>query len=186
MPAQSQRNTAYRVDPAQPRSAVLTGSARGIGRAIAVELVAVGYEVVVTDIDATAASRTAAEIGAVAGMALDVTDERANRDIAAAARAYAPLGAWVNNAGVGFEGTVADQESGKIRALVDINFLGVIWGCRAAIDAFRTQALDGARRRAGDHRLPERPRPGTGLVGVRRDEGGGPLAGDLTRLRAAT
>ncbi|HET6625294.1 MAG TPA: SDR family NAD(P)-dependent oxidoreductase, partial [Nocardioidaceae bacterium] len=56
-------------------SAVVTGGARGIGRAIAEQLVRRGYLVVLTDVDGTAARRTAEEIGAVAGLAQDVRDE---------------------------------------------------------------------------------------------------------------
>jgi NAD(P)-dependent dehydrogenase (short-subunit alcohol dehydrogenase family) len=50
-------------------SAVVTGAARGIGRAIAAELVRLGHAVVVSDVDGEAVRRTAEEIGAVAGRA---------------------------------------------------------------------------------------------------------------------
>lgn len=126
-----------------PRSAVVTGAARGIGRAVAADLVRRGYLVLVTDIDGAAAARTADEIGAVEGLVLDVTDERANHSMATRARTHAPLGVWVCNAGVGFEGTAADMDSASIRALVDVNLFGVIWGARAATDAYRAQASEG-------------------------------------------
>jgi short-subunit dehydrogenase len=121
----------------------VTGAGRGIGRAIAVELVDRGYDVVVTDLDAQAAELTAKEIGAAVGLALDVTDPEANRDIAARAREIAPLGAWVCNAGVLFEGDMTGQSVGQIRAMVDVNVLGVIWGVRAAADTFRDQSGGG-------------------------------------------
>lgn len=120
----------------------MTGAGRGIGRAIAVELVGRGYEVVVTDLDADAAELTAKEIGAALGLGLDVTDPEANRDIAARARELAPLGAWVCNAGVLAEGDLTALSVGQVRAMVDVNVLGVMWGVRAAADAFRDQ--DGA------------------------------------------
>lgn len=127
------------------RSAVVTGAARGIGREIAIELVRRDYDVVVTDVDGAGAAVTAKEIGAVEGLAHDVTDEFTHREIVERARAHAPLGIWINNAGVGFDGTTADQPSVKIRALVDVNILGVVWGSRAAIDAFRAQAATGIK-----------------------------------------
>lgn len=131
--------------PKNPRSAVVTGAARGIGRAIAAELVGRGFQVIVTDVDAAAAEVTAKEIGAAAGLALDVTDEDANHQMAARACTYAPLGAWVCNAGVGFDGAMTDLSSGQIRTLVDVNFTGVIWGSRAAAGVFRAQAAQGVK-----------------------------------------
>ncbi|VXB33304.1 Short-chain dehydrogenase [Aeromicrobium sp. 9AM] len=127
------------VKPGKPRSAVVTGSGRGIGRAIAVELVGRGYQVIVTDLDAAAAETTANEIGAALGLGLDVTDPDANRDIAARAREIAPLGAWVCNAGVLMEGDLTALSVGQVRAMVEVNVLGVMWGVRAAADAFRDQ-----------------------------------------------
>lgn len=128
-----------------PRSAVVTGAARGIGREIAIELIRRDYRVVVTDIDGVAAALTAQQIGAVEGLAHDVADEHAHREVADRARAHAPLGVWVNNAGLGFDGTTADMPSDKIRALTDVNFLGVVWGSRAAIAAYREQAGEGVK-----------------------------------------
>ena len=133
------------VKPGSPRSAVVTGAGRGIGRAIAAELVSRGYEVVVTDLDAAAASATAGEIGAAVGLGLDVTDPEANRAVAARAREIAPLGAWVCNAGVLFEGPTTALTIGQVRATVEVNVLGVIWGVREAADAFRDQAGSGVR-----------------------------------------
>lgn len=133
------------VKPASPRSAVVTGAARGIGRAIAVELIARGYDVLVTDVDGTAAEATAREIGARFGMALDVTDPAANRIVADRARQIAPLGAWVCNAGVGIDGDLTSLSVEQVRLMVDVNVLGVMWGVRAAADAFRNQAPEGIK-----------------------------------------
>lgn len=133
------------VKPGHPRSAVVTGAGRGIGRAVAVELMRRGFLVVVTDIDGSAAEQTAAETGAVLGLALDVTDPEANRVVAVRAREVAPLGAWVCNAGVLFEGDVSALTEQQIRVTVDVNVLGVVWGARAATDAFREQASTGIR-----------------------------------------
>ena len=116
-------------------SAVVTGAARGIGRAIAVSLVRAGYQVVVADIDAAAADAAAQEIGAATGVRIDVRDPQEHRDVAVLAQAIAPLAVWVNNAGVGFDGDLADLSDEHVRALVEINLLGVAWGMRAALDA---------------------------------------------------
>lgn len=119
--------------PQTPRSAVVTGAARGIGRAIATALVAAGYEVVVADLDSAAASTTAHEIGAAAGVAIDVRDPQAHRELAGLADGIAPLAVWVNNAGVGFDGDLAELSDEHVRGLVEVNLLGVAWGMRAAL-----------------------------------------------------
>ncbi|MBC3192878.1 SDR family oxidoreductase [Pseudonocardia sp. C8] len=126
-----------------PRSAVVTGAARGIGEAVAAELVRRGYRVLVTDLDATAARATAERIGAAGGLAHDVTDPAGAHAVVAEARRLAPLGAWVSNAGVGFDGTVTELSEAHARALVEINLLGPVWGARAAVAAFREQAAAG-------------------------------------------
>jgi NAD(P)-dependent dehydrogenase (short-subunit alcohol dehydrogenase family) len=121
--------------PSRPTSAVVTGAARGIGRAVATRLVAAGYSVVITDLDAGAVQATAAEIGAT-GVAQDVRDPASHRAVAEVALGLAPLGVWVNNAGVGWDGDLAALSDDQVRGLVDVNLLGVLWGMRAALDAF--------------------------------------------------
>jgi NAD(P)-dependent dehydrogenase (short-subunit alcohol dehydrogenase family) len=133
------------VKPGKPRSAVVTGAGRGIGRAIAIELLGRGYQVVVTDLDEDAAKATAAEIGAPLGLGLDVRDAHATRGVIEQARLLAPLGAFVCNAGVGFDGTLQQLTEDQIHTLVDVNVLGVVWGSRVATDVFRQQAKEGVK-----------------------------------------
>ena len=137
------RSTRGRAADPGTRSAVVTGAGQGIGRGIAAELVGRGYAVVVADLDGEQAARTAAEIGAVDSVSHDVRDEAGHAALAAVARRHRPLGVWVNNAGVGFDGDATDTTSDRVRALVDINLLGVLWGSRAAVAAFRDQAAGG-------------------------------------------
>ena len=132
--------------PAAPtgRSAVVTGAARGIGRGIAERLVSQGYAVVVTDVDAAAVQATAAEIGAVAGVAHDVRDPAAHRHVAEVAAGHGRLAAWFNNAGVGDDGRLSELSEEQVRRLVEVNFLGVLWGMRAALEAFAGHGGDGS------------------------------------------
>jgi NAD(P)-dependent dehydrogenase (short-subunit alcohol dehydrogenase family) len=121
----------------EPRgSVVVTGGARAIGRAIGEIMVRRGHHVVLTDIDGEAVRRTAAEIGAAAGVAQDVRDEASHRAVAEEALRHGPLVAWFNNAGVGNDGTLIELPSASIEQLVQVNLMGVIWGMRAAVDAF--------------------------------------------------
>jgi NAD(P)-dependent dehydrogenase (short-subunit alcohol dehydrogenase family) len=117
-------------------SAVVTGAGRGIGRGIAELLVARGYAVVVTDLDADASRRTSSEIGAAAGLGQDVRDEASHGEVAREAARHGALTVWVNNAGVGYDGTLASLTSTHLDALVDVNLKGVLWGMRAALAAF--------------------------------------------------
>ena len=124
------------------QSAVVTGAARGIGRGIAEQLVRRGYAVVVTDVDGAEVRRTADQVGAVAALAHDVRDEQAHRAVAEEAVKHAPLAVWVNNAGVGYDGTLAELTSDQVQALVQVNLLGTLWGCRTALAAFGSDGGD--------------------------------------------
>jgi NAD(P)-dependent dehydrogenase (short-subunit alcohol dehydrogenase family) len=117
-------------------SCVVTGGARGIGRGIAELMVARGHRVVLTDVDGDAAAATAAEIGAAEGLRQDIRDAGSHAEVAAAAARHGVLTAWFNNAGVGDDGRLAEQDDETIRRLVEVNLLGTIWGTRAALDAF--------------------------------------------------
>ena len=117
-------------------SVVVTGGARGIGRAIAEQLVARGHRVVLTDVDGAAATDTATEIGAVAGLTHDVRNPAEHAAAAEAALDHGPLLAWFNNAGVGDDGRLAEMTEEQVRRLVEVNLLGVVWGMRAALEAF--------------------------------------------------
>jgi NAD(P)-dependent dehydrogenase (short-subunit alcohol dehydrogenase family) len=80
--------------------AVVTGAGNGIGEAIARRFAAEGVNVVVTDIDAAAVERVAAEIGAV-GIPADVTNEtHVLAIVAAAEKDLGPIDIWHSNAGV--------------------------------------------------------------------------------------
>jgi NAD(P)-dependent dehydrogenase (short-subunit alcohol dehydrogenase family) len=117
-------------------SCVVTGGARGIGRAIAGLMVARGHAVVIGDLDGWAAAATAAEVGAVAGLAQDVRDPESHVLVAEEAARHGALTSWFNNAGVGDDGALASLTEEQVRRLVEVNLLGTTWGTRAALAAF--------------------------------------------------
>ncbi len=87
--------------------AIVTGSARGIGRAIALKLAEVGADIVLNDIAAAADSleEVAAEIRALNRQALAVTADVSSKDdvnrmVEAAVNTFGHIDIMVNNAGV--------------------------------------------------------------------------------------
>lgn len=115
--------------------AVVTGGAGGIGRAIAVRLVARDYGVVLTDLDGDAVTRVATEVGALTGLTHDVRSPDSHREVAAEAARHGRLVAWFNNAGVAVDGPLTALSDDQVRTQVEVNLLGVLWGTRAAVEA---------------------------------------------------
>ncbi|MWC42327.1 SDR family oxidoreductase [Sphingomonas carotinifaciens] len=121
------------------KTCVVTGAARGIGRAIAARFHDEGAIVIVTDIDETTGAATAAEIGCRFEL-LDVRDEDHWYRLAGVVPAADVV---VNNAGVtGFEAgmTPHDPEHASLadwREVHRVNLDGTFLGCRYAISAMK-------------------------------------------------
>jgi short-subunit dehydrogenase len=120
--------------------AVVTGAGRGLGRKIAERLARLGYHVVATDIDEGAAHVTAAVVDGT-GAKHDVRDPDAHRTIASLARTKGPVTIWVNNAGILAVGDSWTLDDATVRREVEVNLLGVIWGCHAALTAMDHGAI---------------------------------------------
>lgn len=112
--------------------ALVTGGASGIGRATAELLAARGADVAVLDRDITDVEKP------LRGYAADVTDDAAVRAaVAAAARDLGGLDVLVNNAGIGAQGTVADNDDAEWHRVLDVNVIGMVRVARAALPALR-------------------------------------------------
>ena len=123
---------------ASGRVAVVTGAGRGFGKEIGRRLVRRGFTVLAADIDGEAAAAAAEEMGAGSwSIAMDVRDPDAHRAAAAAAAERGRLDVWVNNAGVMRTVKSWEHPDDEVRLMLDVNFYGVIWGSRAAVDAMR-------------------------------------------------
>jgi NAD(P)-dependent dehydrogenase (short-subunit alcohol dehydrogenase family)/pimeloyl-ACP methyl ester carboxylesterase len=114
----------------------VTGAGSGIGRETALAFAREGAEVVISDIDEAAVKDTTAEIAARGGVAyayvLDVSDAEAVE--AFAERVSAEHGVpdiVVNNAGIGQAGGFLDTPAEQFDRVLDINFGGVVNGCRS-------------------------------------------------------
>ncbi|SEJ59681.1 SDR family NAD(P)-dependent oxidoreductase [Demequina mangrovi] len=90
----------HRAAPLEGRCAVVTGAARGIGRAIAASLTDAGARVAIVDLDEERGSAVADAIGAVFLRADLGDDAQARAAVASAAEALGGLDVLVNNAGV--------------------------------------------------------------------------------------
>ena len=117
------------------KSAVVTGGASGIGRAVALALAEVGAQVVVADHAADAGSRVAAELagGGDAGhrfASLDVTDPHGVRALFAALPAAADI--LVNNAGINLPAALLDVAPDDITRTLAVNQTGMILCAQAA------------------------------------------------------
>ena len=127
------------------RSVVVTGAGQGIGRACADRLVADGWFVVGIELDEElAAQLESVAAGGIAVVRGDVAERSTHLNGAALAREHAPLGGWVNNAGIGTRGTLHRPDPDAIRRVLDVNLGGTIWGCSAAATAFVEQRSGGA------------------------------------------
>jgi NAD(P)-dependent dehydrogenase (short-subunit alcohol dehydrogenase family) len=121
------------------KTCVVTGAARGIGRAIAARFHEEGAIVIVTDIDEAAGAATAAEIGC----RFELLDVREEGDWSRLAKAVPVADVVVNNAGVtGFEAGMVphDPEHASLadwREVHRVNLDGTFLGCRYAIGAMK-------------------------------------------------
>jgi 3-oxoacyl-[acyl-carrier protein] reductase len=125
------------------RSALVTGAGGGIGAAVARALAAAGAAVLVSDIDAAAASIVAQDICANSGnadsIALYVRDRQAADDAAARAAGLAEgtLHILVNNAGVTAPAMFADLTDESFRRVLDIHLMGAFIALRPRSDFCR-------------------------------------------------
>src|SRR4051812_3011671 len=126
------------------RVAVITGAGSGLGRRSALLFADEGARIVVADVNADRAHRVADEIVAAGGeanaVACDVSVESEVRGLVDhAVQTYGTLDVMFNNAGIPHVKPFDEGSEEEWRRLIDVNVLGVMFGCRHAIPVMKSK-----------------------------------------------
>jgi len=124
------------------KAAIVTGSARGIGRATAELFVSEGAKVLINDLDPDVARQTASEIdGETAVYAGDLTKEGAADELVKAATdAFGTVDIAINNAGYTWDGVAHKMSDEQFQAMLDIHTIVPFRVARALAPAWREAA----------------------------------------------
>lgn len=120
------------------KTALITGSARGIGFEIAAAFAAEGASVVIADISLQDSAAAAADIaartgGKAIGLALDVTKEAdCERAVEETAKAFGKVDILVNNAGITKDNLVLRMKEADFDAVISVNLKGAFLMSKAA------------------------------------------------------
>lgn len=120
--------------------AIITGSASGIGKEIALEYAREGAKVVIADLSLEAAKATALEItqggGTAMGVAMNVTDEaQVDAGVAQVVAAYGGVDILISNAGIQIISPLVDFKLDDWRKLMAIHLDGAFLTTRACMRA---------------------------------------------------
>ncbi len=120
---------------------LITGSSRGLGRALSEAVLDAGHQLVATARDPGQLADLKRRYGeAVRTIALDVTDPiAAEAAVTAAVDSFGGLDILVNNAGYGNVNSVEDTDLDDFRQQIDTNLFGTIIVTKAAIPIMRAQ-----------------------------------------------
>lgn len=139
--------------PAAPLRVVITGSSKGIGKALAREFCRAGDHVIVTARSRHSVRKTVAELRAemgpsirITGTEVDVGNPASVARLAKAAPLYfgGAVDVWINNAG--FSGSfqpLVESSAAQVQEVVCTNLLGTLLATRAAILTMESQSTAG-------------------------------------------
>lgn len=118
------------------KTAIVTGAAKGLGKAMAMALAGQGANIVAADIDSETGRQTVEEIGGCGVQAmfcrLDVRDQKSiDEMVGAVTERFQTIDILVNNAGIGRPGPSADVSRKDWQDVIDINLTGVFFVAQA-------------------------------------------------------
>jgi 3-oxoacyl-[acyl-carrier protein] reductase len=127
------------------KTAFVTGSGRGIGRAVALKLASEGANLVINDLDAAPADAVVAEINAMGRQAVAVPgsvteDGFAERYIGAGVAAFGGIDIIVNNAGYTWDAMIGKMTDAQFDAILDVHLKAPFRILRAASGFIRNAA----------------------------------------------
>ncbi len=115
------------------KSALITGAARGIGRAFAKAYIAEGAQVAIADIDFDRAGETAAELGDAAhAVQMDVTDQASiDKAVASTVDAFDRIDILINNAALFTAAPIVEITRKDYQQVFDVNVGGTLFPLQA-------------------------------------------------------
>jgi NAD(P)-dependent dehydrogenase (short-subunit alcohol dehydrogenase family) len=152
------------------KTAVITGAALGIGRAIALRFAQAGAKVVVSDREQKDVQVVADEIKAAGGEAMAVQAHVGHQDqldalVRQTVEAFGRVDVMVNNAGINPHfGPLLSADEGAVEKTLDVNLKGVFRGCKAVAPQMEKQGGGKIINMASVGGF--RPGPGSGLYGI--------------------
>ncbi|MBO3273808.1 SDR family NAD(P)-dependent oxidoreductase [Pseudomonas schmalbachii] len=129
----------------QGKVAIVTGSGRGIGRAIALKFVSEGAKVVINDLDQAPADEVVAEVRALGGEAVACcgnvsASDFGDRCVKTALDAFGRIDIIVNNAGFTWDNVIQKMSEEQWDAVVDCHLKAPFMLLKAAYPYFREAA----------------------------------------------
>lgn len=126
------------------KTAVITGSAQGIGKAIATRLGNDGFNIVISDLQEDKASETAQELKDNGIEAISIPANVSKRNdmfqlVEKAAETFGSVDVFVNNAGVDQVAPILEVSEDDLNKIFSINVNGTVFGMQAAAEQMKKQ-----------------------------------------------
>jgi NADP-dependent 3-hydroxy acid dehydrogenase YdfG len=124
------------------KRAFITGAGSGLGRAMAAEFAAAGWQLGLFDRSAPRLAEAETALRSAGATTFSYAGDVAHETVVASSVAdfvqrAGGLDVMINNAGVAVAGPVEGTPPADWRWITDINLLGVVWGCQAAVPHLR-------------------------------------------------